>query len=67
MAVLSKRFGKYALTLHPEKTRFVEFRRPDRRAHLVRESAPRRPGTFDFLGFTHYWGKNRFGKWLIMR
>lgn len=67
MAVLSKRFGKYGLTLHPEKTRLVEFRRPDRRAHLVRKDAPRRPGTFDFLGFTHYWGKNRFGKWLIMR
>lgn len=67
MAVLSKRFGKYGLTLHPEKTRLVEFRRPDRRAHLVREDARRRPGTFDFLRFTHYWGKNRFGKWLVMR
>ena len=58
MAVLSKRFGKYGLTLHPEKTRLVEFRRPDRRVHLVREGASRRPGTFDFLGFTHYGGKN---------
>ena len=31
MAVLPKRFGKYGLTLHPEKTRLVEFRRPDKR------------------------------------
>ena len=29
--VLPKRFGKYGLTLHPEKTRLVDFRRPDRR------------------------------------
>jgi group II intron reverse transcriptase/maturase len=67
MAALPKRFGKYGLTLHPEKTRIVEFRRPDRRAHLVREGAARRPGVFDFLGFTHFWGKSRLGKWLVMR
>jgi RNA-directed DNA polymerase len=65
MAVLPKRFGRYGLTLHPEKTRLVEFRRPDMRAPLVREGAPCRPGTFDFLGFTHFWGKARSGKWVV--
>ena len=67
MAVLPKRFGKYGLTLHPEKTRLIEFRRPDRRPAPVRAGAPRRPGTFDLLGFTHYWGKSRSGKWIVRR
>ncbi len=30
LAVLPKRFGKYGLTLHPDKTRMVSFQRPDR-------------------------------------
>jgi hypothetical protein len=67
MAVLPKRFGKYGLTLHPEKTRLIEFRRPDRRAPLVRAGTPCGPGTFDLLGFTHYWGKSRLGKWTVRR
>ena len=67
MAVLPKRFGKYGLTLHPEKTRLIEFRRPDRRALLVRAGAPHRPGTFDVLGFTHYWNRSHTGKWIVRR
>jgi RNA-directed DNA polymerase len=67
MAVLPKRFGRYGLSLHPEKTRLVEFRRPDMRAPLVREGASGRPGTFDLLGFTHFWGKARSGKWIVKR
>ena len=60
--VLPKRFGRYGLTLHPEKTRLVAFRRPD-------QCPPNRggPGTFDVLGFTHYWGKSRNKKWIIKR
>ena len=58
--VLPKRFGKYGLTIHPEKTRLVPFGRP-----YGRGGNP--PGTFDFLGFTHYWGKSRRGQWVIMR
>ena len=54
LAVLPKRFGKYGLTLHPDKTRMVPFRRPDR----VDNDADQ-PGTFNFLGFTHYWGLSR--------
>jgi RNA-directed DNA polymerase len=56
--VLPKRFGKYGLTIHPDKTRLVAFGRP-------RGTEGKRPGTFDFLGFTHYWGKSRRGKWIV--
>jgi len=58
LAVLAKRPERYGLTLHPDKTRFVDFRpnRPDRANH------PDSDGTsFDFLGFTHIWGKSRKG------
>ena len=54
LAVLPKRFGKYGLTLHPDKTRLVPFRRPDRV-----DNDDDQPGTFNFLGFTHYWGLSR--------
>lgn len=66
LAVLPKRFGKYGLTLHPDKTRLVVFRRPDR-LPPVGDDAPRHPGTFDLLGFTHYWSKSRAGKWVVKR
>jgi RNA-directed DNA polymerase len=59
LAVLSKRFERFGLALHPEKTRSVVFRRPDR--------LKAGPQTFDFLGFTHFWGKSRTGKWLVRR
>lgn len=64
MEVLPKRFGKYGLALHPEKTKLVEFRRPKR--GNGNNAAPRGgPGTFDFLGFTHYWGRSRKGNWVV--
>jgi len=59
--VLPKRFGKYGLSLHPDKTRLVPFRRPDR------GDGGSGPGTLDFLGFTHYWGKSRKGNWVVMK
>ena len=67
MAVLPKRFGKYGLTVHPDKTKLVPFRRPPL------ASSPRggpdgdRPGTFDLLGFTHYWSRSRKGNWVVKR
>ncbi len=65
--VLPKRFAKYGLTVHPEKTRLVDFRRPDRRAlpSPYNGDARSRPGTFDLLGFTHYWAKSRKGYWVV--
>ena len=56
--VLPKRFGKYGLALHPDKTRLLDFRSPARTREL---------GTFQFLGFTHYWGKSRQGHSVIKR
>jgi len=61
MSVLPKRFGKYGLRLHPEKTRAVQFRRPGPRG------PDEKPGTFDLLGFTHYWAKSRKGAWVVKR
>jgi RNA-directed DNA polymerase len=61
LAVLPKRLAKYGLRLHPEKTRLVAFGRPRSRS---REG---RPGTFDFLGFTHYWGWSRRGRPVVRR
>ncbi len=65
LEVLPKRFGKYGLTLHPDKTRLVPFERPPQKP--VRGSALERtrPGTFDLLGFTHYWGRSRKGYWVV--
>jgi group II intron reverse transcriptase/maturase len=59
LGVLGKRLARYGLTLHPDKTRFVDFRnnRPNGTDH------PETNGTsFTFLGFTHVWGKSRLGK-----
>ncbi len=61
MEVLPKRFGKYGLTIHPEKTRLVRFR--PQKKHTDDES----PGSFDLLGFTHFWGRSRKGLWVIKR
>jgi group II intron reverse transcriptase/maturase len=73
MAVLSKRFEKYSLTVHPDKTRLVDFRPPnhserrrEKKSNDDRRNG-RRPETFDLLGFTHYWGKTKSGNWAVMR
>lgn len=66
--VISRRFEKYGLTVHPEKTRLVDFRRPSRRCHTRDSgSGDSKPETFDFLGFTHYWATNYKGKLIIRR
>jgi group II intron reverse transcriptase/maturase len=65
MEVLPKRFGKYGLTLHPDKTRLVPFQRPNRQPSHSRDET--QSGSFDLLGFTHYWGRSRRGNWVIKR
>jgi hypothetical protein len=67
MEVLPKRFGKYGLTIHPDKTRLVPFQRPSTRMRSDEVQPELRPGTFDFLGFTHYWGTSRKGYWIVTR
>jgi RNA-directed DNA polymerase len=63
--VLPKRFGKYGLTVHPTKTKLVPFCPPPARAEEQNGSRAPRPGTFDLLGFTHYWGRSLRGYWVI--
>ena len=66
MDVLPKRFEKYGLTLHPDKTRTVPFKRPDRvPVRRDDDDGPNGPGSFDFLGFTIHWGKSLAGKWVV--
>jgi RNA-directed DNA polymerase len=67
MEVLPKRFGRYGLTLHPEKTRLVAFRRPAQRRSRDDSNGEPPAGTFDLLGFTHYWGRSRHGNWVVKR
>jgi group II intron reverse transcriptase/maturase len=63
MEVLGKRFAQYGLTLHPEKTRMLNFRRP----RGPQPPGGPSPGSFDMLGFTWYWGMSRKGTPVIKR
>jgi RNA-directed DNA polymerase len=62
MEVLPKRFAKHGLTIHPEKTRLLEFGR------YAEENAKRqgkKAATFDFLGFTYVCARSRKGKFTV--
>lgn len=61
MAVLPRRLGKFGLNLHPEKTRLIYFRQPS----LFAKPGDSKPETFELLGFKHFWGKSRKGKWIL--
>ena len=63
LEVLPKRFGKYGLEIHAEKTRLVDFRRPRTDGPMKDHKAE----TFDFLGFTHHWGKSLNRQYYVMR
>lgn len=67
MDVLPKRFGKFGLTLHPEKTRLVPFQHPARTQRPTGSEEPPSAGAFNLLGFTHYWGRSRNGVWVVKR
>jgi RNA-directed DNA polymerase len=60
MAVLGRRMERFGLTLHPQKTRLLDFRRPSRS-----RGEGRGPNTFDFLGFCWYWRRTRRGNWMV--
>mgnify|MGYP001172719238 CR=1 FL=1 len=62
--VLPKQLGRYGLTLHPSKTRLLEFR-----PRVGGTTGPNsgNKGSFDLLGFTHYWGRSRRGSWVVTR
>jgi group II intron reverse transcriptase/maturase len=65
LAALKARLEGFHLELHPDKTRLIEFGR------FAAENRQRRgegkPATFDFLGFTHYCGKTRAGRYQVGR
>ncbi len=65
--VLPKRFGKYGLTIHPDKTRLVPFVRPLHRPPSSVGPVVPAPGSFDFLGFTHFWSRSKQGHWVVKR
>lgn len=67
MDVLPKRFEKYGLTVHPEKTRMLDFRKPGNPPGPKGPGGPPAPEAFDLLGFTHYWGKSLRGNWVVKR
>ena len=62
---MRERLGKFALTLHPEKTRLIEFGRHAAESRKRRGLA--KPETFNFLGFTFICGKSRRGRFLVKR
>ena len=62
LRVLTKRFAKYGLRLHPEKTRLVEF---GRHAHYQAKRLKTKTATFDFLGLTHRCATSRKGKFTV--
>jgi len=67
MAVLPERLGRFGLTLHPEKTRLVRFTRPEQKGRSDPGQGSGKPGTFDLLGFTHFWARSRKGRWVVKR
>ena len=63
LEVLPKRFEKYGLTLHPEKTRLIEFGRYA--AKNAGKQGKKKPATFNFLGFVHICARSRQGKFTV--
>jgi group II intron reverse transcriptase/maturase len=60
MAVLPKRFERFGLKLHPEKTRLLSFNSPG-----LNVERAQRERSFDFLGLTHFWALSRKGRWVV--
>jgi group II intron reverse transcriptase/maturase len=65
LAELRDRFATFGLELHPDKTRIVPFGPRVWKEWCVGRG--QKPGTFDFLGFTHACGRSRRGKFLLAR
>src|SRR5438132_12640072 len=58
--VLPKRLERYGLTVHPDKTRLLDFRPPP-----GGQQGGKGPATFDCLGFTLYWRRTRRSRWRL--
>jgi len=61
--VLPKRFARFGLQLHPDKTRLINFSKPPE----DKGTSTWKRDTFNFLGFTFYWSRTRKGKWTVLR
>jgi RNA-directed DNA polymerase len=61
LVALRQRFSQYGLEVNAEKTRLIRFKRPPK----GKGGSGSKPGTFDFLGFTHYWDVSRKGNWVV--
>jgi RNA-directed DNA polymerase len=64
LAELRERFAKFGLELHPTKTRLIEF---GRRTVRNRARGGGKPGTFNFLGFTHICATSKTGRFWLRR
>ena len=62
MEVIPKRFDRFGLSIHPEKTKLFSFAKP-----ASNKEVRKGENTLDFLGFTHYWARARTGSWVIKR
>ena len=62
LEAMKKRFDRFGLELHPDKTKLFFFGRPTHK-----NGKAKKLGTFDFLGFTFYRGISRQGNWVIMK
>jgi len=65
-SILSQRFEKFGLNIHPDKSRLIRFGKFAKRDRL-RFDKKSKPETFDFLGFTHCCTVNRNGKFQVLR
>ncbi|MDU1706878.1 MAG: reverse transcriptase domain-containing protein, partial [Escherichia coli] len=62
---MQRRLREFGLTVHPEKTRLMEFGRFAAENRAIRGKG--KPETFNFLGFTHISGKDRNGRFMLIR
>ena len=65
LSMMRDRLQEFALQLHPDKTRLIEFGRYA--AQTRQRKGLGKPETFNFLGFTHICGKTRQGRFQILR
>lgn len=66
LEVLPKRFERFGLQIHPDKTRLLEFRPPSG-PDGDEPDDPHAGRHFDLLGFRHFWGRSRKGAWIVKR
>jgi group II intron reverse transcriptase/maturase len=64
---IKERLEEFGLKLHPDKTRLIYFGRPQLKTPNTNDTDDTKPGSFDFLGFTHFWARSFKGNWIVRR